>query len=64
MNWRVNIYGRRCRVFGYKSGDIAKYDQDYSFYIWPWTNVLAGIERLKKRMTWECEIVLKESNVK
>jgi len=61
MNWRVRIYGRRCWVQGYKRGDIAFYEQEYGFWLWPWTDVESKIARLKERMTWECGIVLAES---
>lgn len=61
MVFRVCIYDATCRVFGNKRSDAVTYSADYGFRIWPWTNVSARIERIKKRMRWECEIVVKES---
>lgn len=64
MCWRVCIRKHVCYIYAFKAGDIAIYRQDYSFRIWPWTDVEKKLVAFKKRMTWECAITLKESNTK
>jgi hypothetical protein len=59
--YRVSIHYRDCRVWGWKKSDVANYEGQYQFRIWPWTNVLKQIERIKRRMEWECEIVISET---
>jgi hypothetical protein len=59
--YRVTINGNRCWVYGNKKGDIVTYDQRYSFRIWPWTNMIRRIRAIKRRMLWECALVMQES---
>lgn len=62
MAWRVWIRRRKCTVSGWKTGAQYSYFQEYSFRIWPWTNVEARVHELKRRMEWECSITVAESN--